>query len=200
MISEVQLKAICGITDPVFLNNLNANLDKYSINTPLRISHFLAQVMHESGDFKVTKENLNYSSEGLMKVFKYYFPNKTIADKYAHNPEAIANYVYANRMGNGNEASGDGYKYCGRGYIQLTGKSNYTTFKLTISEDIINSPALVGNSSLAMTSACWYWNTHKLNKLADINNIEGITKTINGGLNGQTDRVANFNKIYSILK
>lgn len=200
MLSEKQLEAICGITDPAFLNNLNFNLNKYSINTPLRISHFLAQVMHESGDFKVTKENLNYSKEGLMKVFKKYFPTEEIALKYAHNPEAIANYVYANRNGNGNEASGDGYKYCGRGYIQLTGKSNYMAFKLTISEDIINSPALVGNTILAMTSACWFWNTHKLNKLADINSIEGVTRTINGGVNGQVDRIAKFKKIYSILK
>ena len=118
-------------------------MSKFEINTPLRLAHFLAQCGHESGGFRLTKENLNYSAKGLMGIFKKYFPNEALANQYARKPEKIANKVYGNRMGNGAEATGDGAKYCGRGYIQLTGKDNYTAFGKSINEDIAANPTAV---------------------------------------------------------
>ena len=175
---------------------------KFQINTPLRLAHFLAQCAHESAGFKVKQENLKYSADGLRKVFKKYFPDKNTAQCYARQPEKIASRVYANRMGNGNEASREGYKYCGRGYIQLTGKCNYEAFHETVDDDILDNPDLV-SQKYSLLSAAWYWNTRSLNHLADkganTNVVTTITKRVNGGTNGLTDRIKHFKEYYDLL-
>lgn len=183
-------------------NELSLVIDKFEINTPLRMAHFLGQCAHESANFTKFTENLNYSAEGLMKTFKKYFPNLGIAKQYERNPEKIANYVYANRGGNGSESTGDGYKYRGRGAIQLTLKNNYRAFDVFVPENIIENPNLV-SSKYALTSAAWFWSTNNLNKLADkgIENahISAVTKVINGGQNGLSDRIDLTEKFYNIL-
>lgn len=166
-------------------------LDKYKINTSLRLSHFFAQIKHES-NLKPINENLNYSSTGLLSTFGKYFDAKSAAI-YARNPEKIANKVYANRMGNGDENSGDGWKYKGRGFIQITGKSNYTALSKSTGKDYINNPGLLLNEADAMLSALWFWDSKNLNSLADKDDINLITKSINGGLNGLDDRKKNLN-------
>ncbi|MCZ2128604.1 MAG: glycoside hydrolase family 19 protein [Anaerolineales bacterium] len=176
-------------------------LEEYDINTPLRISHFLAQVTHESNDFKVLKENLNYSQSGLLSVFKKYFtPEQALA--YARKPEKIANRVYANRLGNGDEASGDGWKYRGRGAIQVTGKTNYMKCSLYLFNDerLLTNPDKLLEPKYAILSACWYWRTNNLNMWCDNNDIYTLTRRINGGLNGIEDRKKRFDRIYSIFK
>lgn len=162
-------------------------LDKYGINTPLRIAHFMAQLEHESG-LKPISENLNYSAERLLVIFPKYFISKADADRYARQPERIANRVYANRMGNGNEASGEGWKYRGRGFIQLTGKQNYYRLYVYTDLDVIKNPDLLLEEPNAMVSALWFWNMRSLNDLADKDDILGITKKINGGVNGLAHR------------
>jgi putative chitinase len=175
---------------------------KFQINTPLRLAHFLAQCGHESGGFRVTQENLNYSAKGLNGIFKKYFPTEAAATPYARNPQKIANKVYANRMSNGDEASGDGYKFRGRGYIQLTGRANYTAFGKSIGEDIANNPDKV-SSEYALLSAAWFWSNNGLNKLADGGAIDTvvttITKRVNGGVIGLTDRIKHFKEYYHLL-
>lgn len=148
--------------------------EKFAINTPLRLAHFLAQCAHESAEFKARQENLNYSAEGLRKVFPKYFPGN-LADSYARQPEKIASRVYGGRMGNGDEASKDGYKYRGRGYIQLTGKDNYNKFAQAVSDDILNNPDLVA-SKYPLLSAAWFWNTRSLNQLADEGSSDDVVK------------------------
>lgn len=167
-------------------NKYRTLLGSYHINTPLRLAHFFAQISHESG-LKPIGENLNYSKDGLLKTFGKYF-NADNATSYARKPEKIANKVYANRMGNGNEASGDGWKYRGRGFIQITGKYNYTTLSKDTRIDFLNNPDLLLTEANALISALWYWNKHKINLLADKNDIKGVTITINGGYNGLEDR------------
>jgi putative chitinase len=166
--------------------------NSYYINTPLRIAHFMAQIEHESG-LKPVSENLNYSKEGLLKTFSKYF-NSDNADFYARKPELIANKVYCNRMGNGDYASGDGWKYRGRGFIQITGKDNYLMLSKDTRIDYLNNPDLLLNESDSLISALWYWNKHKLNLLADKNDIKAITKSINGGFNGLPHRISLFKK------
>jgi putative chitinase len=161
--------------------------DKYEINTPLRIAHFMAQIEHESG-LKPISENLNYSSERLRQIFPKYFISKTDADRYARQPERIANRVYANRMGNGNEASGEGWKYRGRGFIQITGKMNYFQLANDTALDCLKNPDLLLEEPNALISALWFWNLRKLNALADKNDLKGITRKINGGYNGLEHR------------
>jgi len=177
-------------------------LIKYNINTDLRVTHFISQCAHESMMFSKVEENFNYSREGLLKIFKKYF-NPESATEFARKPELIANKVYANRMGNGDELSGDGWKYRGRGYIQLTGKSNYNLFNSVCSEDIINSPELVATKYPLEVSG-WFWHTRNLNKIADtgINSevITKITKNINGGINGLPDRIILFNKFWRFIR
>ena len=158
-------------------------LNSYYVNTPLRVAHFFAQIEHESG-LKPISENLNYSADGLAKTFKKYFTNTTMANFYARNPEKIANRVYADRMGNGNEASGDGWRFRGRGFLQITGKNNYLVLAKDTGIDCYNDPDLLLEEANAMISALWFWQKNKLNELADKNDIIGITKRINGGLNG----------------
>lgn len=176
--------------------------EKFGINTGLRLAHFLAQAGHESGGFKITAENLNYSAKGLMNIFKKYFPSESLANDYAKKPQKIANRVYSGRMGNGNEASGDGYAFRGRGYIQLTGRDNYTAFGKSIGVAIEENPDLVG-SQYALASAAWFWQKNKLNELADGGTtdevVTKITKRVNGGTIGLPDRIKHFNEFYKLL-
>ena len=169
------------------LDGLNEAMDSHGIDTPLRIAHFLAQVAHESMLMKTVTENLSYSADRLLKVFPKYFRPPDVANSYARKPERIANRVYANRMGNGDESSGDGYRYRGRGLIQLTGTNNYRAFSRWISEDCLANPDLVANR-FAAHSAVFYWDSNGLNALADTDNLKAITRRVNGGLNGYDDR------------
>jgi putative chitinase len=174
----------------------------YKVNTLLRLSHFLAQCGHESANFRAVKENLNYSADGLNKTFKKYFPTLESAKDYARQPERIASKVYANRMGNGNEASKDGFKYLGRGFIQLTGKGNYLEFDKSVPEDIMVNPELVA-TKYPLASAAWFWNKNGLNEIADKGAtdavVKSITKRVNGGTIGLEDRIQHFNEFYSLL-
>ena len=176
--------------------------DKFEINTPLRLAHFLAQCGHESGGFRLTKENLNYSAKGLMGIFKKYFPTEALAKQYERKPEKIANKVYGNRMGNGAEATGDGAKFCGRGYIQLTGKDNYTAFGKSINEDIASNPTVVAEK-YALLSAAWFFNKNKLHIMADGGAtdavVTSITKRVNGGTIGLADRIKHFKEYHALL-
>jgi|688.fasta_scaffold19911_4 putative chitinase len=175
---------------------------KFEINTPLRLAHFLAQCGHESGGFKLTKENLNYSAKGLNGIFKKYFPTLESAVPYERKPEKIANKVYGGRMGNGLEASGEGWKFHGRGFIQLTGKDNYTAFTKSIGEDCIANPDLVA-SKYALASAAWFFNKNGLHKMADgganDDTVTKITKRVNGGTIGLPDRIKHFKEYYHLL-
>ena len=170
---------------------------KYKINTPLRLAHFLAQCHHESAGFKVVEENLNYSAEGLLKTFKKYFTPEE-AKEYAHNKVKIASRVYANRMGNGDEASQEGWLYRGRGYIQLTGKDNYAALDKQIPGDIIRNPDLVA-TQYPMLSAAWFWDHNNINDLCDNETIEDVTLKVNGGMNGYEERCELFEHYYEIL-
>jgi putative chitinase len=179
-----------------------ATADDFQINTPIRLAHFIAQCAHESGKFTVTQENLNYSAKSLTRVFNKYFPTEASAVDYARKPQKIANKVYANRMGNGSEVSGDGYKFRGRGYIQLTGKANYTLFGKSIGEDVCANPDLV-SSKYALLSAAWFWSKNGLNTIADggaaDSVVTSITKRVNGGTIGLADRIAHFKEYYKLL-
>ncbi len=166
--------------------------DSYGINTKLRIAHFMAQIEHESG-LKPISENLNYSAKGLMQTFGKYFDNSESL-LYARKPEKIANRVYANRMGNGDEKSGEGWKYRGRGFIQITGKYNYIMLSKDTRINFLDNPDLLLTEANSLISALWFWNKNKLNLLADKNDIEGITKVINGGNNGLKHRKELLNK------
>ena len=178
---------------------LNKILPEYEINTPLRVAAFLAQCAHESGNFKFLTENLNYRWESLRKVFPRYFPTDELAQQYARQPEKIANRVYANRMGNGDEASGDGWRYRGRGLIQLTGKDNYFWFAQSIDTPIEDVPAYLETFEGAIQSACWFWETNKLNQWADQKDILTLTKRINGGTIGLEDRKKHYAHALHIL-
>ena len=175
--------------------------EKFEINTPLRLAHLLAQCGHESGGFKVVTENLNYGAAGLQSIFKKYFTPES-AVEYARKPEKIANIVYANRMGNGNQASGEGFKYCGRGYIQLTGKDNYTAFDKTVAEDILANPELVA-TKYPLLSAAWFFHKNGLHKIADEGAtdlvVTKVTKRVNGGIIGLPDRIKHFNEYNNLL-
>jgi putative chitinase len=164
-------------------NKYKTLLEKNAINTPLRNAHFMAQIEHESG-LKPISENLNYSAKGLNETFKKYFPTMETANFYAHKPKAIADRIYANRMGNGNEQSGEGWKYRGRGFIQITGKENYFNLANDTDLDCLKNPDLLLEEPNAMISALWFWNKKGLNIFADEDNISTITKRINGGFNG----------------
>lgn len=160
---------------------------KYKITTPLRIVHFLAQCHNETGGFTKFFENLNYSQTGLLKTFSKYFTTAQ-AKTYANKPASIANRVYANRMGNGNESSGDGYRFRGRGIIQLTGRANYQAYKEYSKIDVVSNPDLAARIDIALDIAGWYWQKNNINVLADKDNIESITKAVNGGSIGLEDR------------
>ncbi len=176
---------------------------RFGITNNLRLAHFLSQCGHESGNWKAVRENLNYSAKGLMGIFKKYFPNASLANAYQRQPEKIANRVYASRMGNGPESSGDGYKYRGRGYIQLTGKDNYTKFDATVPENIVADPDLVA-TKYPLASAAFFFNSNKLwaicDKGADNATVTAVTKRVNGGTIGLADRQKHFIEYYNLLK
>jgi putative chitinase len=177
-------------------------LPDYDINTPNRIAAFVAQCAHESGGFMVLKENLNYKAATLRKIFPKYFPNDQIAQEYASKPNkqvAIASKVYANRMGNGDEASQEGWKFCGRGLIQLTGRSNYQAFADSLEMSIDDVPEYLQTFEGAAQSACWFWETNKLNQWADAGDILTLTKRINGGTIGLEDRKKHYDHALHVL-
>lgn len=176
-------------------------LPTYEINTPERIASFLAQCGHESAGFTVLQENLNYSADGLNKIFKKYFPTLESAQPYARKPEMIANRVYGGRMGNGDEASGEGYKFRGRGPIQLTGKANYEACSEFLFQDdtLIKDPDMLLDPEYALHSSCWFWWKNDLNKFADTADLVTMTKRINGGTIGLEDRIKHYNEAMEIF-
>ena len=178
---------------------LNETMERFDISNKYRIAAFLSQVAHESGGFKFVVENLNYSADALLRVFPKYFPTPEIANAYARQPERIANRAYANRMGNGDEASGDGWAYRGRGLIQLTGKNNYASFSLQMDNNCLVEPDIVAEPKLAALSAGWYWNSRNINPVADTDDVKEVTRLVNGGYNGLADREAKYEKLMQIL-
>jgi putative chitinase len=197
-----KLDALKGHVPQAVIDAIPDTAARFGITTPLRLAHFLAQCGHESGGFKATQENLNYSAKGLCGIFRKYFPSVTVAMQYERKPEKIANRVYASRMGNGNEASGEGWKYRGRGYIQLTGKENYKAFDATVPEDIISNPDLVA-TKYALASAAFFFKKNGLwticDRGADNATVTAVTKRVNGGTIGLADRQKHFNEFYHLL-
>jgi putative chitinase len=187
------------------LKEIPSVMIKFGIDTPIRLSHFLGQCAHESGNFKFTSENLNYSTKGLLTTFPKYFKQQGLAEAYARNPERIASRVYADRMGNGTEGTHDGWTYRGRGYIQLTGKTNYSSFDKFVDDDIMLNPDLV-SIKYPLLSAAWFFYKNKLNSISDKGMTEQVmfelTKRINGGTNGLQDRIKytiKFGKILGVI-
>lgn len=200
-VGEVKLEKLKGHVPDAVLSQIPEVMAKFNCNTPLRLAHFLAQCGHESGGFKAVTENLNYSADGLKKIFGKYFPGD-LANSYAKNPEKIASRVYANRMDNGDEASKEGWKFRGRGYIQLTGKGNYTKFTKFIGEDCIANPDLVA-TKYPLASAAFFFDSNKLwsicDKGADDATVTAVTKRVNGGTLGLADRIKHFKEFYTYL-
>ena len=198
---SMNLDKLKGHVPDTVIAQIPVVMEKFQINTPLRLAHFLAQCGHESGGFKSTQENLFYSAEGLKKIFPKYFPG-TLAESYAKQPEKIASRVYGSRMGNGGEETKEGYKFRGRGYIQLTGKDNYTAFAKSIGEDTVANPDLV-SSKYALASAGWFFSKNGLNAIADKGaddaTVTAVTKRVNGGTIGLPDRIKHFKEYYSLL-
>jgi putative chitinase len=204
MLTESQLKQLIPGNKYVsyWHNALEQLLPDYDINTPQRIASFIAQCAHESGNFTALKENLNYKWETLRRLFPKYFPTDEMAKDYASRPNkqaAIANRIYAGRMGNGDESSGDGFRYCGRGLIQLTGRSNYQAFADSLEMDINDVPEYLATFEGAAQSACWFWETNGLNKFADADDILNMTKRINGGTIGLQDRIKHYKHALHVL-
>jgi len=213
MAETLKIDKLKGIIPDSVLAEIPITAEKFNITTNLRLAHFLSQCAHESGGFSVVKENLNYSEDRMVQIFKHDFDvnhDKVISDsekkkakELAGQPDKIGNFVYANQNGNGNEASGDGYKYSGRGYIQLTGRVNYAEFDKLVTEDIMESPGLVA-TKYPLSSAAFYFSKNNLWKICDqgaTNNVViQLTKRINGGTIGLDDRLARFKKYYDILK
>jgi putative chitinase len=197
-----KLDALKGHVPQAVIDAIPDTAARFGITTPLRLAHFLSQCGHESGGFRATQENLNYSAKGLCGIFRKYFPSVTVAMQYERKPEKIANKVYANRMGNGNEASGEGWKYRGRGYIQLTGKENYKAFDATVPEDITANPDLVA-TKYALASAAFFFKKNGLwaicDRGADMATVTSVTKRVNGGTIGLADRQKHFNEFYHLL-
>jgi len=202
LVSSFKLDKLKGHIPDSVIAAIPDTAAKFNITNVLRLAHFLAQAGHESGQFKATSENLNYSSKGLLGIFPRYF-TPALAESYARQPQKIANRVYGGRMGNGVEATGDGFKFRGRGYIQLTGKDNYTQFDKAVPEDILANPDLV-SSKYALMSAAWFFDKNKLwsicDKGADQGTITAVTKRVNGGTIGLPDRIKHFNEYYNLLK
>lgn len=174
-------------------------LPDYEIDTKQRVAAFLAQTAHESGGYTALKENLNYRAETLLKIFPKYFPDAATAAAYAGQPEKIANKVYGGRMGNGPEATGDGFRYCGRGLIQLTGKDNYSAFAESIETPVEELPEYLATFEGAVQSACWFWETNNLNQWADKGDMVTLTKRINGGTIGLEDRIKHYEHALHVL-
>ena len=182
-------------------NNLLNILPEYDIDTSARVAAFMAQCGHESGGFTTLQENLNYSAKGLVGTFKKYFPTEAVAKQYERRPEMIANRVYANRMGNVDETSGEGWYFRGRGIVQITGKNNYTKCSQSLFESnvLVENPDLLLEVEYAIHSACWFWSAARLNELADIGDIKTMTKRINGGYLGLDERINHYNHAIEIL-
>jgi putative chitinase len=201
-IGGLKLENLKGHIPDAVIAQIPDTAAKFEINTPLRLAHFLAQCGHESGGFRLTKENLNYSAKGLKGIFSKYFKEEGLAESYERKPEKIANRVYGGRMGNGPESSGDGSKYCGRGYIQLTGKDNYVDFGKSINEDMTANPEKV-STHYALLSAAWFFSKNGLHKMADGGATDAvvtqITKKVNGGTIGLPDRIKHFKEYYNLL-
>lgn len=191
MITSTQLSRLH--INPELTDPMNATFTKFNIDTPRKQAAFLGQCGHECGNFKIFEENLNYKAATLMKLWPKRFPTLDIANQYAGNPKKIANNVYANRMGNRDEASGDGYRFRGRGCIQLTGYSNYFHAGQALGVDFVMQPDLVATPLYALLTAGWFWSTHGCNELAETMNWVALTKKINGGTIGLDDRVAHTN-------
>ena len=200
----VNEQMLCTITTPElaakWADALNETCERFAIDSPFRIAGFLSQTAHESGGFKFVKENLNYSAASLMRVWPSRFPTLEIAQAYAMNPEKIANKTYSSRMGNGDEASGDGWKYIGRGLIQLTGKNNYVAYSMACDNEALTKPEIVEQPKYAAESAGWFWDVNKLNTLADAQDVVGMTKRINGGTHGLDDRQMKYSKLMDYFK
>jgi putative chitinase len=198
------LQKLCPKTKKTVLQEyvepLNQVAEYYELNTPERLAGFLAQVAHESGGFTATKENLNYSAKGLATTFKKYFPTEEAAKPYERQPIKIANRVYGGRMGNGDEASGDGSKYCGRGLIQLTGKNNYTRFAADLGISVDECVSYMESPAGAVSSAAWFWDQNNLNDCCDANDFVKLTKKINGGTIGIEDRLHHYHLALDLLK
>ncbi len=201
-VGGLKLEKLKGHIPDAVIAQIPDTAAKFQINTPLRLAHFLAQCGHESGGFRATQENLNYSAKGLNGIFKKYFPTEAAAAAYARQPIKIASKVYGGRMGNGPESTQEGYKFRGRGYIQLTGKENYTAFGKAINEDICSNPDKVA-SSYALLSAAWFFSKNGLHKMADEGAsdqvVTKITKRVNGGTIGLPDRIKHFKEYYALL-
>ena len=200
--SAFKLENLKGHVPDAVLAQIPDTAAKFNITNTLRLAHFLAQCGHESGGFKAVSENLNYSADGLKKIFPKYFPGN-LNESYARQPEKIASRVYGSRMGNGDEASKEGFKFRGRGYIQLTGKSNYATFDKFVEDDIIGNPDLVA-TKYPLMSAAFFFNNNSLwsicDKGADDATVTAVTKRVNGGTIGLADRIKHFKEYYSLLK
>jgi putative chitinase len=199
----MDIKKLKGHIPDAVIAQLPDTMQKFELNTSLRLAHFLAQAGHESGGFKAVNENLNYGAKGLLGIFKKYFPTEAKAVLYERKPEKIANLVYGGRMGNGPEATGDGYKFRGRGYIQLTGRDNYTAFSKAINEDLTANPDLVA-TKYPLLSAAWFFHKNGLHKIADGGAtdavVTSVTKRVNGGTIGLADRIKHFKEYYELLK
>jgi putative chitinase len=199
----MDLNKLKGHVPDSVIAQLPDTMVKFELNTPLRLAHFLSQAGHESGGFKAVTENLNYGAKGLRGIFGKYFPTDAKALEYERKPEKIANLVYGNRMGNGAETTGEGFKFRGRGYIQLTGKANYEAFDKVVAEDLISNPDLVA-TKYPLLSAAWFFHKNGLHKIADEGATEAVvtkvTKRINGGTIGLADRLKHFNEYYNLLK
>lgn len=195
---QFDLSKLKGHVPDSVIAQIPETAEKFGINTPLKLAHFLSQCGHESGGFKVVNENLNYSADGLKKIFGKYFPDN-LSESYARNPQKIANKIYANRMGNGDENSGDGYKFRGAGFIQLTGKDNYTAFGKAIGQDLIANPDLVA-TKYPLLSAAWFFQ-RCLPKCTDASDaaVTAVTKCVNGGSIGLELRIKEFKTFYSLL-
>ena len=199
----MDINKLKGHIPDAVIAQLPDTIAKFELNTPLRLSHFLAQAGHESGGFKAVNENLNYGAKGLLSIFKKYFPTEEKAKLYERKPEKIANLVYGSRMGNGAEASGEGFRFRGRGYIQLTGKDNYKAFDAVVAESIIDNPDLVA-TKYPLLAAAWFCHKNGLHKIADQGAtdavVTSVTKRVNGGTIGLTDRIKHFKEYYNLLK
>jgi putative chitinase len=195
---------LCTVTTPELADKwadaLNETCQEFAIDSPYRIAGFISQTAHESGGFKFVRENLNYSAASLMRVWSTRFPTVEIAQRYAMQPEKIANRAYADRMGNRDEASGDGARYIGRGLIQLTGKNNYVAYSMACDNEALTKPEIVEQPKYAAESAGWFWSVNRLNQLADNQDVVGMTKRINGGINGLDDRQMKYSKVMSYFE
>jgi putative chitinase len=198
----LKLENLKGHIPDAVIAQIPETAKKFNITTPLRLAHFLAQCGHESAGFKAVQENLNYSTDGLKKIFPKYFPGN-LAESYSKNPEKIASKVYGSRMGNGDETTKEGFKFRGRGYIQLTGKDNYTKFGKFIGEDTVSNPDLVA-TKYPLSSAAFFFDSNKLwaicDKGADDATVTAVTKRVNGGTIGISDRIKHFKEYFALLK